>query len=284
MAAFTAYCQVQMDDLTELALFADTNPGNVRGRSTRSVDVVVDDVAFQIRGTAFEYVFDYPYAGHVTSFGVAIDGPLAYRMTGLTIEMRHLIIYLNDDPRTAMQQFLRGNDTVAGSRLDDGLFGFEGSDLIHGLRGDDFIEGGFGADTLFGDAGTDTLRGTAGRDHLHGGPGCDSLGGGADADRFYMDSRLSETGNVDRIVDFAPNADKIVLDKTFFAGLAGAGLGRQFRIGSEAANAEQHILYCPSDGYLRYDADGSGDAAEPVKFAWVGLNKAIDSGDFILVA
>lgn len=138
MAAFTAYCQVQMDNLTELALFADTNPGNVENRSTRSVGVVVEDVTFQIRGTAFEYVFDYPYAGHVTSFGVAIGGPLAYRMTGLTIEMRHLIIYLNDDPRTAMQQFLRGNDTVVGSTFDDGLFGFDGGDLMRGLRGDDF--------------------------------------------------------------------------------------------------------------------------------------------------
>lgn len=99
-----------------------------------------------------------------------------------------------------------------------------------------------------------------------------------------MDSRLSETANVDRIIDFAPNLDKIVLDKTFFAGLTGAALGRQFGTGSAATDAEEHILYNPADGYLRHDADGSGDAAVAVKFAWVGPNKTIDSGDFILLA
>lgn len=284
MAGFKAYCQVQMNNLTELALFADTNPGNVSNGSTTGVNIVVDDVAFQIKGSAIEYVFDYPYAGNVTSFGVALGGPLAYRLTGLTIEMRHLILYLNDDPRTAMQQFLRGNDTVIGSAFDDGLFAYKGNDLIHGGRGDDFIDGGFDDDRLFGHAGADTLRGSPGRDELHGGSGNDSLGGGPGGDRFYMDSRLSEAANVERVIDFAPNVDKIVLDKTFFAGLGGATLAGKFGLGAEATLASQRILYDRQDGYLRHDADGSGDAAEAVKFAWVGPNKAIDGGDFILVA
>jgi Ca2+-binding RTX toxin-like protein len=284
MARFNAFRQVQMNNLTELALFADTNPGNVKNRSTTGVNVVVDDVAFQIKGSAIEYVFDYPYAGNVTGLGVAIGGPLAYRFTGLTIEMRHLILYLNDEPRVAMQQFLRGNDTVVGSAFDDGLFAYRGDDMIRGGKGSDFIDGGFGNDRLFGDAGADTLRGGPGNDELHGGSGNDSLGGGPGADRFYMDSRLSEAANVERIIDFAPNVDKIVLDKTFFAGLGGGTLAGKFGRGDEATLATQRILYDRTDGYLRHDADGSGDAADPVKFAWVGPNKAIDGGDFILIA
>lgn len=138
-----------------------------------------------------------------------------------------------------------GNDTLEGGRGDDFLFGGNGADRL---------DGGFGADVMAGGAGNDVYVVSATRDQVVelAGGGVDrvevqavryaldanvenaiitrasgssvtgnalanTIEGGAGADRFIFASR----GPVDRIVDFTPGTDKIVLDAGIFAdGLA----------------------------------------------------------------
>jgi hypothetical protein len=57
-----------------------------------------------------------------------------------------------------------GNDTVAGSELDDTILGGGGNDLLDGRAGTDFLSGGDGDDTLLGHLGNDVTQGGAGND------------------------------------------------------------------------------------------------------------------------
>lgn len=101
---------------------------------------------------------------------------------------------------------------LEGSRLDDDL---------RGGSGDDTLLGGGGNDVLIGRGGRDTLRGGDGDDRLQGDLGADHLWGGAGADVFVFDLGQPTTtaGNIDRIYDFQPGVDKVVL-----IGLASSGL------------------------------------------------------------
>ena len=116
-------------------------------------------------------------------------------------------------------QFVVGNsddNTYAGTRDADRIFGAEGDDTIGGGAGDDELYGGEGADTLtggegddllMGGEGADTLTGGAGDDMLVGGEGDDTLTGGDDADTFVF----GEDGGDDTITDFDTTQDKIHL-------------------------------------------------------------------------
>ncbi|WP_375476381.1 hypothetical protein [uncultured Nostoc sp.] len=102
-----------------------------------------------------------------------------------------------------------------------------------GGAGNDFLDGsgtatplrafgGEGNDILYGGAGNDNLYGDAGNDILRGGKGNDILTGGAGSDRFVFNSGAGYNSadlGVDKITDFSSYSDKIVLDKTTFAGL-----------------------------------------------------------------
>ncbi len=67
--------------------------------------------------------------------------------------------------------------------------------------------GGPGADLLLGSALGDRLDGRGGGDVIEGGAGADTLSGGAGADSFI----LRRGGGFDRIEDFTPGADHLVL-------------------------------------------------------------------------
>ena len=54
---------------------------------------------------------------------------------------------------------------------------------------------------------------------LAGGNGDDRLAGGAGKDMFVFASKLNDTANVDRIIDFNGEVDTIVLDRSFFKAL-----------------------------------------------------------------
>jgi Ca2+-binding RTX toxin-like protein len=119
-----------------------------------------------------------------------------------------------------------GNDTIIGGHGHDRLSGGDGNDTIRGGTQNDYLWGGNGADSLYGDAGddrligqngNDLLDGGAGNDRLIGGPGADRLIGGAGndilsggigADTFVFDT---DTSGHDRITDFNPDADRIVI-------------------------------------------------------------------------
>jgi len=154
----------------------------------------------------------------------------------------------------------------------DTLVGTEDGDLIDGRSGADMISGLAGRDDLRGSGGADSLSGGADRDRLEGGPGRDS---------FVFDAGLGP-GNVDRIVDFRPGKDTIVLDAVVFAGLAPGPLDpAAFHRGKAAADAADRILHDRKAGTLAFDPDGAGGDAATV-FAGIDRGLQLDAGDFLV--
>jgi serralysin len=106
-------------------------------------------------------------------------------------------------------------DILDGGDGADELFGGDGDDRLGGGRGDDIIHGGNGRDILAGGEGADRLGGGAGDDTLNGGPGDDVLSGGPGRDRLLLGA---DANSVDRITDFQPGIDLIVLRDGYTAG------------------------------------------------------------------
>ncbi len=133
-----------------------------------------------------------------------------------------------------------GNDFLDGSGTATPLraFGGEGNDILYG---------GAGNDLLYGDAGNDTLR---------GGKGNDILTGGAGSDRFVFNSGTGYNSadlNVDKITDFSSYSDKIVLDKTTFAGLNNLFQIRIVANDAAAATSSGLITYSLGTGNLFFN-------------------------------
>lgn len=105
--------------------------------------------------------------------------------------------------------------------------------------------------------GNDTLNGSVGDDILSGGLGRDVLTGGVGRDRFVFASRNER---IDRINDFLPVADTILVSARGFGG----GLRRgvlpvaRFRVGAGAADANDRFIYNRATGMLSFDANGIG--------------------------
>jgi Ca2+-binding RTX toxin-like protein len=127
--------------------------------------------------------------------------------------------------------------------------------------------------TIVGNAGTNIIDGRGGSDVLIG------VGG---ADTFRFTTTLG-AGNVDRIDDFQPGTDKIALDDAVFAGLApGALAAGAFVVGTQAADADDRIVYDQAAGRLFFDSDGNG-AAAAVQFASVSPGLVLAASDFIVI-
>ena len=169
----------------------------------------------------------------------------------------------------------------------DVLLGYIGNDTLSGLGGKDIIFGGGGADRLYGGGVGDYLNGGRGNDRISGGPGSHSLFGGPGADRFVFEAPINALSNVDRILDFAHGLDKVVLSKTYFAGIGTAGhplAASQFHVGAHATTHFQHIIYNPINGFLYYDQDGSRVAHHQVHFATMTVGLALHNTDFLVAA
>ena len=120
-------------------------------------------------------------------------------------------------------------------------------------------------DIIEGTTGNDDITGAGGNDTLNGGAGLDTLSGGAGSDTFRF---LHGPGpaNRDLILDFVSGSDKLSFSRAAYA-----GFGRQTTLratqfaaaaGLTTANtASQRFLYDTSSGILRFDPDGTGDAA-----------------------
>ena len=79
-----------------------------------------------------------------------------------------------------------------------------------------------------------------------------------------------------------PN-DTFQLDDAIFSAL-GTGIlaASAFHIGAAAATAAQHIIYNSANGWISYDADGAGGAAQ-THFATVSAGLAMTNADFFVV-
>ncbi|MGO4388535.1 calcium-binding protein [Microvirga sp. 2YAF29] len=183
-----------------------------------------------------------------------------------------------------------GNDTIEGLRGNDRLFAAGGDDRLFGAQGNDILYGELGNDWLYGGAGNDRLNGGPGNDKLYGGAGKDLLMGGPGKDAFVFDTRPHSRANFDKILDYRVRDDSIWLENTVFKGIGRAGplekplklQAKFFWKGSEAHDADDRIIYDPSNGALYYDRDGNGAAAQ-VKFAQLKKGLPMSHHEFFVI-
>ncbi|NEQ35731.1 MAG: calcium-binding protein [Okeania sp. SIO3I5] len=196
-----------------------------------------------------------------------------------------------------------GNDNLIGGSGNDRLRGGNGRDTLNGGSGRDTLEGGADNDNLIGGRGNDRLLGGNGRDTINGGNGNDRFEGGAGNDIFtggsgrdkfiYNTNRLYRSRDIgtDRITDFTPGVDDIILDKDTFLTLhsrAGNGfsINREFDIVDNitaARSSVADIVYDRSTGDLYYNPNsvfpGFGGGG---KFATLEGTPNITESDFVL--
>jgi serralysin len=135
------------------------------------------------------------------------------------------------------------------------------SRIIKGSSGKDVLVGGAVNEMIQGLGGNDVLRGNAGNDQLVGSSGKDILSGGKGQDVFVFNTK-PKASNFDRIKDFSVVDDLIHLENRVLTKIGKAGGLKQgaFRLGSEARDPSDRIIYDSKTGMLSYDPDGSGSA------------------------
>ncbi len=136
------------------------------------------------------------------------------------------------------------------------------------------------ANTLTGNSGNNLLSGGGGNDKLDGKAGANTLTGGAGKDTF----KFTTTGHIDTITDFAVIDDTIQLENAAFTALTATGTltADKFRIGTQALDANDFVIYNNVTGAILYDADGSG-AGAAVQVATVGTGLAMTNADFVVI-
>jgi Ca2+-binding RTX toxin-like protein len=168
-----------------------------------------------------------------------------------------------------------------GNAQGNAISGTTQANLLNGLDGNDVLSGLNGADTLRGEEGRDRLLGGEGTDLLVGGALNDTLTGGAGADQFRFDTLL-EGG--DRITDFAPGEDLIVISASGFGGLLPAGVLAAASFAADAPDAAAaQFVYVAATGQLAFDADGTGVEAAVV-VATLDTKPALTAADILLIA
>ena len=118
-----------------------------------------------------------------------------------------------------------------------------------------------GAFTLAGNEFANTIVGNDGSNVVNGGDGADTLTGDLGKDFFRFDTTLDPTTtnpatntNKDRITDFVASADTIQLDDGIFKALSkGALAATAFRVGTQAIDTNDRIIYNDVTGALIYD-------------------------------
>ncbi|PXW89920.1 hemolysin type calcium-binding protein, partial [Nitrosomonas sp. Nm84] len=157
-----------------------------------------------------------------------------------------------------------------------------GTSTINGTGNDlaNTIIGNTATNQLSGNAGNDTLDGGIGTDTLDGGLGDDALTGGTGKDIF----KFTTAGNTDTITDFVVIDDTIRLENAVFKKLTTTGtLGAsRFKIGTQALDADDYIIYNNVTGTLLYDADGNG-AGAAVQFAAISVGLGMTNADFVVI-
>ncbi len=231
-----------------------------------------------------------PDAGFVTGMTLSVGGDLWAEATGLSVGAKGLMqVQLNGSGFDIGRKLFNGDDRIVGTSLTDNLFGlggddtmlggagadfmigYQGGDRMDGGRGNDFLLGdsqvsanegtndvligGAGNDTLVGDPGRDTLFGGSGKDFLSGSQGRDSLTGGRGADLFEF-AALSSSRTADRIADFRPGQDTLVLNAMEFTAIDTGDLDPTFfRRGTRAEDGDDHFIWNRRAGTLIFDAN-----------------------------
>lgn len=176
--------------------------------------------------------------------------------------------------------------SVSFSGADYGSFAYIGSQVedvvLTGAKNIE-VKGNSQNNIMVGNTANNRLAGGAGQDILDGNLGIDTLVGGTGADEFRFTTAISN-GTSDILTDFETSMDKIVLDSNsvFFA-FTTSLTADQFAFGSVALDSNDFALFDQSNGFLRYDEDGSGGIAA-IHFATVTvIGGPLSFEDFIVI-
>jgi len=136
------------------------------------------------------------------------------------------------------------------------------------------------ANGMTGNSAANQLNGGAGNDTLDGGAGTNSSTGGTGNDIF----KFTTKGHIDTITDFNVVNDTIQLENAAFTALTTAGTlaASQFKIGTQALDADDFIIYNNVTGALLYDANGSG-AGAAIQIATLSAGLAMTNADFVVI-
>ncbi len=134
--------------------------------------------------------------------------------------------------------------------------------------------------SLTGNAANNQLNGGDGNDILNGGVGTNTLTGGAGQDIF----RFTTNGHVDTITDYNVAGDTIELENSVFTALNTLGVlsPDRFRVGAQALDANDFIIYNNTTGALIYDANGNG-AGAAVQIAIIGSGLAMTNAEIVVI-
>ncbi|NES71698.1 MAG: calcium-binding protein, partial [Okeania sp. SIO2D1] len=226
---------------------------------------------------------------------------------GLNLEGTNDNDILNGDSGNDTLSGVRGNDTLNGNNGNDNLSGGGNDDRLNAGNGDDDLNGGLGNDLLLGGdgndlligrpgfdrilggSGNDIIEGGIGRDRLNGGSGNDILTGGASIDRFIFATTAEFTPEdlgIDRITDFVPGQDLILLDQTTFSELTSIETEfEEVSSNQEAATANALIVYNTDNGNLFYNQNGSeAGFGSGGRFARLLNEASVSADDFLIRA
>ena len=136
------------------------------------------------------------------------------------------------------------------------------------------------ANIIIGNTAANQLRGMAGNDILDGGLGNNVLTGGTGNDFF----RFTSNGHVDTVADYNVANDTVQLDNAVFAALTATGTlaAGRFRVGAQALDANDNVIYNKTAGTLWYDADGNG-AGAAVQIAVIGSGLNLTNAEFVVI-
>ncbi|MEQ1741050.1 MAG: calcium-binding protein [Candidatus Nitrotoga sp.] len=136
------------------------------------------------------------------------------------------------------------------------------------------------ANVIIGNAAANQLDGGAGNDTLDGGLGNNGLTGGAGNDSF----RFTTTGHVDAITDYNVVNDTIKLENAVFTALTTTGTlaATKFKVGANALDADDFIIYNNTTGVLLYDADGNG-AGAAIQIATLTGGLSMTNADIVVI-
>ena len=133
---------------------------------------------------------------------------------------------------------------------------------------------------LTGNGISQEIFGNAGSNWLDGKGGIDTMTGGSGSDHFVF-STASGSNNFDTITDFSVAADTIELENAMFGGLSSGVLAASaFKLNSTgyATDSSDRIVFDSSNGYLYFDADGTGNV-DRVRFAVLDVGIALTNLD-----
>jgi Ca2+-binding RTX toxin-like protein len=149
----------------------------------------------------------------------------------------------------------------------------------------DIVDGGDGNDTISTGHNNDVIDAGAGNDVINGGAHKDTLTGGAGKDTFVFDVNIGGS-NVDVITDYYYGDDAIKIDNAIFSAVKGTGIISQDQFSrntsGKAESASDRIIYDTDDGFLYYDADGTG-SGQAIAFAELKGAPTISNADIVII-